>query len=105
MEELITARFNVYWSLSFATPAVVMLIFTFSRNKKLLVLGAIISLIATYTLCNLAVKEKWEVRNEMAQTTLEHEYATADGANLVFTAFFIAPFEAIVYTLFWSILG
>jgi uncharacterized membrane protein YiaA len=105
MEELIAARFNVYWYLSFVAPAVVMLIFTFSRTKKLLILGVIISLIATYTLSNIAVQEKWKVRNQVAQTDIEREHATADGANLIFTAFFIGPFEAIIYTSIWGVLG
>jgi hypothetical protein len=29
----------------------------------------------------------------------------ADGANLVFTAIFIGPFEAILYTTIWGIIG
>jgi len=105
MEELLAARFNNYWYMSFLIPAVVMLVFTFPMRKKLLVAGVIISLVATYTLCNFSVQEKWKVRNEIAQTNQEREFATADGANLVFTAFFIAPFEAILYTFIWGFLG
>ena len=105
MEELIAARFNVYWYLSFIVPAALMLTFTFSRSKKLLFLGVIISLIATYSLCNISVQEKWKVRNEIAQTNMERKYATVDGANLVFSALFIGPFEAIIYTSIWGVLG
>ena len=105
MEELIAARYNLFWYLSLFAPAVVMLTFTFSRSKRLLIVGIIISLITTYTLCNISVQEKWKVRNEIAQTDAEREYATSDGANLVFTAFFIGPFEASIYTTAWGILG
>jgi uncharacterized membrane protein YkvI len=105
MQELISARFNIYWYLSFLAPAIIMLAVTYRQNKKLLVVGVIVSPIATYLLCNLAVQEKWQTRNQLAQTEEEMSYATADGANLVFTAFFIGPFESILYTSLWGMLG
>ena len=105
MEDMVAAKYNIYWYLSFIIPAVVMLLFTFWKNKKLLTFAVIISLTATYTICNISVQEKWKVRSEIAQTDKEREYAMADGANLVFTAYFIAPFEAILYTSIWGILG
>lgn len=105
MEDMIAAKYNIYWYLSFIIPAVVMLLFTFWKNKKLLTFAVIISLTITYTLCNISVQEKWKVRGEIAQTEKGREYAMADGANLVFTAYFIAPFEAILYTSTWGILG
>lgn len=105
MEELISARFNIYWYLSFFAPAIIMLAFTYWKNIKLLMVGIIISLITTYMLCNIATQEKWDTRNQLAQTEEERAYATADGANLVFTAFIIGPFESILYTSLWGILG
>jgi len=105
MEELVATKFNIYWYLSFIVPAVVMLFFTFWRNKKLFIFATIISLVATYTLCNISVEEKWNARYEIAKTDKEREYAMADGANLVFTALFISPFEAILYTSIWGIIG
>ena len=45
-------------------PAVVMITGTF-WNKKAVLIGAIIfSLFATYTLCNISVRDKWEKRFE-----------------------------------------
>lgn len=45
------------------------------------------------------------MRFESAKTEQEFEQASADGANLVFTALFFAPFEAIAYTSVWSVIG
>jgi amino acid transporter len=105
MEEMIAARFNIYWYLSFIVPAIVMLLATFWRRKSLLILGILISLAATYILCNISVQEKWDTRMQIAQTEEESKYATADGANIVFTVYITGPFEAILHTSFWGILG
>ena len=104
MEELYTAKYNVYWYLSYIVPAVIM-IFTFYWNKKwILVMGIIISLLATFFLRVAAVDEKWNIRNEIADTPEEKTYAEADGANLIFETAFIAPFQAIVSVICWSII-
>lgn len=105
MEDLYAARYNILWYLSFLAPVVIMVISTFWRKKSILILGIVLSLITTYALCNLSVQRKWQIRNEIAKTEEERAYATADGANLVFTAFFIAPFESAVYTALWGFLG
>ena len=105
MEELYAARFNVYWYLSFIMPAAIMLAFTYWKNTKLLILGIFLSLFTTYALCNFSVQEKWRIRYEIAKTEEEWKYATADGANLVFTAFFIAPLESVLYTSVWGLIG
>jgi hypothetical protein len=68
-------------------------------------LGMLLSVSSTYLLSNLAVQTKWRIRNEIAVTDEERVYATADGANLVFTAFFFAPAEAVIYTLGWGWIG
>lgn len=105
MDELIAARYNAYWYLSFIAPAAVMLVATFSHKRPLLWAGVLASVVATYILCNMAVQEKWRARFEMAKTDQELEYASADGANLAFTAFFFAPFESVLYTTLWGVLG
>lgn len=99
------ARFNIYWYLSILAPALIMLAVTYWRRRVPVILGVLFSLVLTYALCNLAVQEKWRIRNEIAKTEIEQEYATADGANLVFTALIIGPFEAIAYTSIWGIIG
>ena len=78
---------------------------TFWHKRYLLIIAVILSLFATYALCNISVQEKWKTRLSLAKTEAQLEYATADGANLVFTAFFIGPFEALLYTFFWGLLG
>lgn len=105
MEEMHAARFNIYWYLSLAVRLVVMAVATYWRRKPLLWAGVAVSLVATYLLCNAAVQTKWQTRWEIAKTEEERRYATADGANLVFTALFIGPFEAILYTTVWGVAG
>ena len=105
MEELIAARYNLWWYLSFIIPAAVMIAGTFWHKKSVLVIAIVLSLFATYTLCNISVREKWETRQELAKTDEELEYASVDGANLVFTTVAIGPFEAILYTSFWGFVG
>jgi hypothetical protein len=105
MEELIAARYNLWWYLSLILPAVVMVIGTFWHKRYVLVIAIILSLFTTYALCNISVQEKWKVRLELAQTEEQLEYATADGANLVFTAILIGPLEAVLYTSLWGFIG
>jgi|GEM_PF-5946580 len=105
MEELVAARFNLFWYLSLIAPAAIMLTVTYFSRKTLLITGIVLSLLRTYLLCNVSVQQKWKIRNELARTDEEMEYATADGANRVFTAFVIGPFEALLYTSFWGICG
>ena len=105
MEEMAAARFNIYWFLWLLAPLAVMLAATFRKRRLDLVIGIAISLATTYALSNLAVQEKWRIRNKIATTAAEQAYATADGANIVFTLFFIAPIEAIVLTWLWGFIG
>ena len=105
MEAMEAARFNVYWYLSLVVPFFIMAAATYWRKKSILWTGVVVSLLATYALCNLAVQTKWQTRWEIAKTEEEQRYAAADGANLVFTAFIIGPFEAILYTSVWGVLG
>ena len=105
MSEMAAARFNAFWFLSFLAPAAIMLLVTFWKEKRVFVAGVVISLVVTYTLCNLAVQEKWQTRIEMANPEKQLEAATADGANTVFTAYFFGPLEAVLYTWFWGYIG
>ena len=105
MEEMIAAKYNLWWYLSFIVPALIMLFGTFWNKRYLLVIAVILSLVSTYVISNISVREKWEQRYEMAKTSEELDYASADGANLVFTAIYIGPFEAILYTTIWGVLG
>ena len=105
MDEMTIARFNIYWFLSFIIPAVVMLFVTYKKSKPIFIIGIILSVLLTYALCNLAVKEKWLIRNRVAVTEQQKSYATSDGANLVFTAIAIAPLEALIYTALWGFVG
>lgn len=100
-----SARFNAFWFLSVFAPAAVMFFATYFRRKSILVVGILLSLSATYVLCNAAVQEKWRIRFESAKTEQELERASADGANLVFTAILIAPLESVAYTTLWSVIG
>jgi hypothetical protein len=75
------------------------------EEKPILLAGIAISIICTYVLCNLSVQQKWQIRNELAVTEAEREYAQTDGANIVFTAYFTGPFEAVLYTAFWGWVG
>jgi hypothetical protein len=105
MEEMIAARYNLWWYLSFIVPAAVMIVGTFWRKKHILIIAIILSVFSTYALTNISVHQKWKKRYEIAQTQEELEYASDDGANLVFAAIVIGPFEAIFYTAFWGFLG
>jgi hypothetical protein len=99
------ARFKFYWFLWLISPAVIMLVATYRPNRVKIVSCILTSLLLTYTFSNLAVIKKWDIRLETAETQDELDYATADGANKVFTLFFIAPLEAIIFTSFWGGVG
>jgi uncharacterized membrane protein len=99
------ARFNIYYFLTFVTPAVLMLAAGVSRKVVMLFIVAILSVVVTYLLDVKAVDTKWATRIRLARTEEEMEYATADGANLVFTGYVMAPVEAILYTTLWGVVG
>jgi hypothetical protein len=105
MNEMFAARFNIWWFLSFIAPALIMIIGAFWHKKWVLIIAILLSLVTTYMLCNLAVRKMWDTRCKIAKTEEEIAYATADGANLVFTAFVIGPFESVLYTTIWGVLG
>jgi hypothetical protein len=102
---MLAARFNIYWWLSIIAPALITAAATYWHRRAVLIAAVLMSLVTTYALCNFSAQEKWRIRNAIAQTDAERMYATSDGANLVFTAFFIGPFEAVVYTSLWGIVG
>ena len=61
----------------------------------------ILSVVLTYAFSNLAIIEKWNIRQTAAVTEQQLEAATADGANKVFTLYLFAPVEAVFLTWFW----
>ena len=105
MESMFAARYNIYWYLSFVAPMVIMLIGTLRRKKSFLMIAILISLVSTYYLCNISVQKKWQDRFNLAVTEEEREYAHTDGANLAFTTILIGPFEAVLYTSIWGVVG
>ena len=96
---------NAYFVGSFLVPAVIMVAAGIARNDRLLFIAMLTSLVATYWLANLAVREKWNVRFETASTDAEIKRATTDGANLVFTALLVAPAQAVLSTALWCWVG
>jgi hypothetical protein len=82
-----------------------MLIATFWHKRWSLVLAAFLSVGITFVLCNAAVAEKWRARQATVQTEEDIEYSNADGANLVFTLYCFAPFEALLFTAVWGFVG
>lgn len=99
------ARFNVFWFAWLLSPALIMLYSTRKQSKKWLIAGSLTSAIAIYVFSNLAVIEKWSLRMKWATNPKELELATADGANKVFNLYFIAPTEAILFTIAWGFAG
>jgi len=99
------ARFNIFWFLSLIAPAAIMFAATYFQRRWILILGILLSLSATYFLCNFSVQEKWRIRFESAKTEQEIERASVDGANLVFTLLVFAPAEAVTYTGLWAVVG
>lgn len=73
-----------------------------SRTKRATLIGAVISILATYGLCLFAVIRKWDLRMESAITPEQMDMSQADGANKIFTAYVSAPIEAIFWTALWG---
>jgi hypothetical protein len=100
------ARLNVFWFLSLLVPATIMLAASTGRRIWLSLGAAAVSLAATYWLCLLAVARKWDIRAASATTEVQKQWVyDHDGANQAFTAVVTGPLEALVYTLFWGVIG
>jgi hypothetical protein len=97
--------YNVYWWLSYLAPMLIMFVACATRKKWIYRVGFVSSFIATWNLCFLAVTTKWSIRNATAVTAEEIEFANADGANIVFTAFLFGPIEALLLTILFGWLG
>jgi hypothetical protein len=96
---------NSFWWLSWIAPLVIMFVACATRNRAIFWLGVVSSIVVTYILCVQATEAKWIMRNSTASSERDIEFANADGANLVFTALFLAPFQAIFFTWLWSKIG
>jgi hypothetical protein len=99
------ARFNVFWFLSLLAPAAIMLIASLGHRLWQSVIAGALSVYLTYWLCVFAVERKWQMRLAQATTDEQLQRATADGANLTFTALITGPLEAVLYTVLWGIVG
>jgi hypothetical protein len=97
--------YNVYWWLSYAAPLVIMFIACATRARWVYRIGLACSFVATWNLNFLAVTTKWTIRNTTAVTADDIAHATADGANIVFSAIALAPLEALVLTLLFAWIG
>lgn len=102
LDKMTLARFNVFWYVWALAPLVIMSFSCWAPTRKKLWLGVLTSIVSVYVLSIFAVSRKWDLRLALASTPQESEFATADGANMVFTAYFFAPLEAIFLTLFWG---
>ena len=99
-------EFNIFWFLSLLAPAIIMLAASISRRVWVSLLAALVSLGATYWFCVLAVAKKWDIRGQLATTEAQRQWVyDNDGANQAFTAIISGPFEAILYTIVWGVLG
>ena len=76
-----------------------------TRNRTIFWRGVAASLIVTYLLCVQATEVKWAIRTSTASLESDVEFASTDGANLVFTALVFAPIEAIFFTWLWGKIG
>lgn len=118
MSEMGLAHFNVFWFAGLVLPAALMLFASGNGVRSLTVFLVLVSIAGTYVLGVLACERKWDLRvayvwekydlaNEHLGESMpeEAEYAFADGANMVFTAYLFAPIEALIATLFWYAVG
>jgi len=100
-----SARFNLYWFAALIAPAAIMFAATYSRRRVAVIVGAVVSIGATFCLDVKAVEYKWELRMEAARTEDEQVRASADGANLLFMGCVGAPIESIGWTALWGVVG
>jgi hypothetical protein len=105
MSAMEAARFNVFWFMWLLAPMAIMLFATRERSSLRLIVGSLASILATFVFSILAVERKWSIRLSEAVTPEELEYATTDGANMAFTLLFLAPAEAVFFTLVWGLVG
>jgi hypothetical protein len=69
MEALYAAKYNVYWYLSFAAPAAIMLFATSWQRKWLLIAGVLISLSVAVPLRMVSVRVRWDRQGEALLST------------------------------------
>ena len=105
MSAMQAARFNIFWFMWLPAPMAIMLVATRNRSCARLILGSVVSILATFMLSILAVDRKWSIRLSPEVTPQELEYATTDGANMAFTLLVFAPAEAVLFTLLWGLVG
>jgi len=90
------ARYNVYYWLTFVTPAIIMLLAAFVRRSDLWWALAVVCFIGTTNMSGESIWTKWSIRRELFPET--HFQSIG---NLTFS-YIIAPFEGLVYTGFFA---
>ena len=102
MDDMMLARFNLFWFLWLSAPILPMWYATRKLSRVRLICCAALSLLLTYCFSNLAVDRKWDLLSDWADTPEEMEIAQRDGANRVFTLSLLGPAEAVALTVFWG---
>jgi Protein of unknown function (DUF3997) len=93
-----SARYNVYYWLTFAIPALIMFLAAFVRGNDLWWGLAIICIVLTTIVSGQSIWTKWSIRRELFPET----YFENTG-NLAFS-YIIGPFEGLAYTGLFAIL-
>jgi hypothetical protein len=92
------ATYNVFWYVKFLIPVIAAILAMILRLRWMMVLLLLVAIPMTYAVSVGAITRKWDLRFQAAKTDNEKSsVAASDGANLVFGAMFIGPFEALVY--------
>jgi hypothetical protein len=92
------ARYNVYYWLTFVTPAIIMLLAAFVRRTEFWWALAVICFIGTTNMSGESIWTKWSIRRELFPEI--HFQSTG---NQVFS-YVIAPFEGLLYTGFFALI-
>ena len=61
-------RFNfIFFMWLFASPVIMLYVTLWNPNKKKIIIGVVLSLILTFSLSNLSVTRKWDLRMMLIQ--------------------------------------
>ncbi len=90
-----SSRYNMFYYLSWVSPALVLAISVAWKRWVGLVVGFVCSFVVTFALVCLAVETKWSIRRDAAHSPREiRAVADRDSANLAF-----APIHAFLWGL------
>jgi hypothetical protein len=105
METLYAAKYNVYWYLSFAAPAAIMLFATLWHRKWVLILGILVSLSLAVPLRMASVRVRWDRQAEIARTPEELFAVQARDLPPMVEVAILSPSQALLSTALWSAIG